>query len=294
MHTNLIVDLNNLVFTTRFSKVKTPSNKKRKEEMVTELIFKDTLSAIVHYAHTFKADAIVITCDSSNVWRKDVYPEYKANRDHADVYYEETIAAAELTKKFFRECTNASVLEVPRAEADDIIAVICQESKDVDNIILSADKDFIQLINERTRLYSPAQGVWRESEDAGYELFLKCIRGDSNDNIKSAFPRIWEKKVRAAWDDCYAMMNLMETVRKDGLKVGDEFDRNRTLIDLTMQPDYIRTAILTAIYAPTQRKFGELRMMKFLSDHNLKSFCDMLQFKERPLQGFFKLDSGNK
>lgn len=294
MHTNLIVDLNNLVFTTRFSKVKTPSSNRRKEDMVTELIFKDTLLSIVYFANTFKADGIVITCDSSNVWRKDIYPEYKANRDHADVYYEETIAAAELTKKFFRECTNASVLEVPRAEADDIIAVICQESKDVENIIVSADKDFIQLIDDNTRLYSPAQGIWRESEDAGYELFLKCIRGDSNDNIKSAFPRVWEKKVRAAWDDDYNMMNLMETVRKDGLKVGDEFEKNRNLIDLTMQPDYIRQDILRVIKTPCQRKFGELKIMKFLSDHNLKAFCDMLQFKERPLQGFFKLDSGNK
>jgi len=291
-HRNLVVDLNNLVFSTRFAKIKTPSSMRRKEEYIPEMIFKDTLLSIVKYANEFKSDAIAIACDSSKVWRKEIYPEYKANRDHADIYYEETIEAANMLKRFFKECTNVAVFEVPHTEADDIIAVIAAESGEgVENVILSSDRDFVQLINENTFLFSPAQGKWRETEDAAYDLFFKCIRGDSNDNIFSAYPRVWEKKLVEAWEDEYKMLNLMETVRKDGVKVGDAYALNKKLIDLTAQPPLIRAEIEKVIKAPFQRKFGELRMQKWLADNSLKKFSNMLQFKERPLKGRFTLNT---
>lgn len=288
-HRNLIVDLNNQVFNTRFSKIKTPSSAKKKELYVTELILKDALLSIVNLANQFKVDSIVIACDGRKVWRKNIYPEYKANRDHADVYYEETIEAANLLKRFFNECTNVAVLEVDHCEADDIIAVLAQESSGVENIIMSSDKDFIQLIDDETFLYSPAQGKWRESEDPEYDLFVKCIRGDANDNIRSAYPRIWEKKLKEAWEDKYKMLNILETVRKDGVKVADAYGHNAKLIDLSQQPMYIRQNILAVINAPVTKKFGELRMVKWFTDNGLKKFAWMLQFKEKPLRNIFRL-----
>lgn len=292
-HRNLIVDLNNIVFSTRFSKVKTPKSRGAKEDYIPEIILKDTLMSIVKHANEFRADSIIIACDGRRVWRKDVYKEYKANRDHADIYYEETIEAANLLKRFFEECTNAAVIEVERCEADDVIAVFVQESQDVENIIMSSDKDFVQLLDANTFLYSPAQGKWRESEDVEYDLFVKCIRGDSNDNIRSAYPRIWEKKLREAWEDEYKMLNLLEVVRKDGVKVADAYQANSVLIDLTQQPDYIRQNIIEAIKKPVCEKFGELRMVKWLSDNGLKKFAWMLEYKERPLRNVFKWKVNN-
>jgi 5'-3' exonuclease len=288
----MIVDLNNLVFAVRFAKIKTPTSRQRRESYVTELIFKETLAMIVRYANELKSDAIAIACDSSNVWRKDIYPEYKANRDHADIYYDEIIEAANLTKKFFKTCTNVAVFDVPRAEADDIIAVMCQESRrGVENIILSSDKDFVQLLNDTTKLFSPIQRDWRRTENAKYDLFVKCIRGDSGDNIRSAYPRVRETKLQKAWDDPYTMANLMETVRKDGEKVAIDYYRNSQLIDLSLQPQHLRNEIFSAISSPNQRKFGELKIMAFLGEHNLKKFSGMLQFKEKPLKGLYRLNN---
>lgn len=288
-HTNLIVDLNNMIFSTRYSQVKTPSRSQRKEEFVTELIFKESLGSIVYFANLFKADSIVIACDSPNVWRRDIYPEYKGGNDHDDVYYKETIAAADLTKQFFRECTNSAVIEVPRTEADDVIAVFCQESVGVKNIILSSDKDFIQLIDSNTSLYSPPQKVWRESEDSDYELFLKCIRGDRGDNIFSAYPRVRETKLKEAWEDPYEMQNLLETVRKDGKKVKECFDLNLALIDLSQQPVNIRQDIIDALNKPYVNNYGELKMLAWFGRNNLKEHAGMLSFKERPMKKKFVL-----
>lgn len=287
-HRNLIVDLNNNVFSTRYSKIKTPGRNQRKEEYVTELIFKDMITYIAKFANENKANSILIACDSPHVWRKDLYAEYKGASNHEDVYYDECIAAANLCKEFFRECTNSSVVEVPRTEADDIIAVFCQESEGVENIILSSDKDFIQLIDENTRLYSPTQKVWRESEDPDYDLFVKCIRGDKNDNVMSAFPRVYATRLEKAWNDPLEMQNLVETVRKDGVKVGDALDHNRSLIDLARIPDYIKNDIRAAITKPAQKAFGEFRIARFFTKNNLKKFNDILTYKERPLRGVVK------
>jgi len=287
MHRNMIVDLNNIIFTTRFAKVKTPSGRQRKEQYVTELIFKEAITAIVNKALELKADAIVVARDSPNVWRKDIHPDYKGNREHNDVYYQETIDAAELCTDFFKTCTNVAVVEAPRAEADDVIAVFCQESEGVENVILSSDKDFVQLLDERTQLFSPPQNVFRESEDVAYDLFLKCVRGDTNDNIKSAFPRVRETRLRKAWDDELEMVNLLETVRKDNQKVGDVLEFNRKLICLDSQPEDIRTSILNAIQSARGNRFGELRIMRYFAEHNLKDHADILAYKERPLKGHF-------
>lgn len=288
-HINLLVDLNNVVFFTRHMKIKSPASSRRKETFVAEKIFKDSLQFIVKKANEFKASAVCIACDSSKVWRKAIYPDYKGEKDYSDPYYEETLEAANMLKQFFRDCTNVSVLEVPHCEADDIIAVAAQEvANDCEIIIMSSDKDFIQLISPSVRLYSPSQG-WRESSDPKFDLFVKCIRGDYNDFIPSAYPRVWMKTLEEAWNDDLKMLNLMETVRKDGVKVADAYNFNKSLIDLSQQPSHIRNAIVNEINAPVQRKFGELKIVKWLSDHNLKKYADMLSYKERPLKGFFRL-----
>lgn len=288
-HRNMIVDLSNLVFSTRFAAIKTPKTKARKESYIPEMIFKDTLLTIIKYANEFKSDSIVIACDGQKVWRKSIYPEYKANREHTDIYYEETIEASNLLQSYFRECTNVAVLNVDHCEADDIIAVFVKESQGVENIILSADKDFVQLIDENTHLYSPTQDTWRTSENPQYDLFVKCIRGDTNDNIFSAYPRVRSKRLSEAWEDEYKMLNVLETVRKDGVKVADAYLLNEQLIDLTKQPDYIKDNIRESIEQPVQKNFGDFKIAKWFGDHGLKKFAWALEYKKEPLKKPFKI-----
>lgn len=287
-HRNLVVDLNNNVFMIRYATLKTPKNNQRKDPYATEMIFKELISFIVRFANEQKCDAILIACDAPKVWRRDIYPEYKGGEHSEDLYYDDCIAAANMAREFFETCTNSSVVEVPRCEADDVIAIFTAESEGVENIILSTDKDFVQLIDEHTRLYAPAQKKFREAEDPAYELFFKCIRGDRNDNIDSAYPRVRETKLVEAWDDPLAMQNLLETVRKDGKKVNDCYTFNKQLIDLTLQPEEFKQAIRDAIGLYSKKNFGEMKIIKFLADHNLKQHSNMLEYKERPLRGFVK------
>lgn len=281
---NLIVDLNNIAFATRFAKVKNPPSRRRKEKFVTESLLKEILQSIVYHANHNQCTGVVIAQDSKKVWRKDVYPLYKeSSTTDEDVYYSETLAAADLVVEYFRDNTSAYVLATPKCEADDVIAIWCQSSSS-NNLILSTDKDYIQLVNDKTKLYSPVQRVFRETDDPQFDLFVKCIRGDKNDNIRSAFPRVRVDKLRKAWDDDYELLNLLETVRPDGTKVGEAFDLNQKLIDLSMQPDSIRQAVINTINSYQPSVYSELGTMKWLADKGLKTASNMMQFKDKCLK----------
>lgn len=287
-HTNLIVDLSNLVYRMRYFKFKTPTRNQRKEPYAKEIIFKEVVSSIVYYSNFLKVDAILLACDSPNVWRKSILETYKEKDEEKDVYYQDCIDAMKMTIDFFETCTNVKVVKVSKTEADDIISVACRMNPGtVQNIIFSSDKDFIQLIDENTKLYSPQQKCFRESEDPKYDLFLKCIRGDISDNIPTAYYKVRETKIKEAWGDPLAMQNFMETVTKDG-KVYDSYMRNKSLIDMEMIPIEIQETIKGEIKKPVEKNFSNFKIMKYFNDNNLKEFAKMLDMKDRQIKGVFR------
>lgn len=283
---NLVVDLSNVVHTTRHGRLKTPKSRRHKEKYAKEFIFKEALTSIMFNASKLKVDSIVITCEAKNVWRKDIYPEYKGNHDEDDIYKQETLDAMNELADFFRDYTSCLVLKTARCEGDDIIGRWCLTSKGVENIILSTDKDFIQLISEDTKLYNyqkKSRG-FRESDDPEYDLFVKVIRGDAGDNIRSAYPRVRETRLQKAWENEYDMLQLLEEKTPDDKKVADLIDFNYELIDLSLQPDYIIDSIIDDIKNTPVSKYNDINVMQYFSQNNMKEFADMLEKYNRILK----------
>lgn len=287
MHTNLVVDVNNNIFSMRHAKIKPVSSVRKKEKFVKELLFIETLKSIMTHTKKLKADAIVLMRDSPNIWRKDIYQEYKANHTSSfdDLYYEEAIQAADMLCDFMEDYTGAKVFSLPRAEADDLIGIWCNNSTGVQNIIMSSDKDFIQLLSETTKLYSQTQDMFRESDDPAYDLFVKCVRGDPGDNVRSAYPKVRETLLKKAWGDDLEMLNLVETVLKDGRKVYDSLSLNISLIDLTQQPSDIQKSAM-AMFSSTAQKppFSCIRAMRYFAENGLKERTDVLEINQRCLK----------
>ena len=139
---------------------------------------------------------VFVTFDTSkSKYRSELYPEYKQGR----------IAklSEELKKKFAHRHIHTSYLKMilpmlgvhvllcDDVEADDIIANFVNQSGRY-NTIVSTDKDFIQLVNNKTRLYRPIRNPIMIShlnitEVLGFnnELYLKTriLEGDKSDNI---------------------------------------------------------------------------------------------------------------
>jgi 5'-3' exonuclease len=263
----------------------------------------------------FNADHVVFALEGRS-WRKDFYEPYKKNRAVARAAMTE--AEAEEDQLFWQTydelCqylatrTNCSVIRHETAEADDIIARWIALHPGDHHTIVSSDTDFVQLLAENVNQYNgitdeliTLEGVFdakgnavidkktktaKAIPDPKWLLFEKCMRGDSSDNVFSAFPGVRTKGTKnkvglqEAYEDRikrgYAWNNLMlqRWTDHEGKehRVLDDYERNRTLIDLTAQPDTIKAAVDQAIRAQvSHRDVGQVgaHFLKFCGKYDL-------------------------
>jgi hypothetical protein len=132
-------------------------------------------------------------------------------------------------------------------------------------------------------------------------LFMKCMRGDSGDSIYSAYPKVREKKLIEAWDDReaqgYNWNNLMlqEWTDKDidgnekKVQVWEAYKLNKSLIDLTLQPDEIKELMDAVIIEKVQmpRKSGVgIHFLRFCERNGLpnlsKESADHAEYLNAP------------
>jgi 5'-3' exonuclease len=219
----------------------------------------------------------------------------------------------EMFTNFLREKTNVSVLREPNAEADDLIARFINLHPNDSHYIISSDSDYVQLIAENVFQYNGVsnelitlQGYFKDNgkpvvdkktkehkllEDPQYLLFKKCMRGDATDNVFSAYPGVREKGSKnkvglvEAFADRHKMgfnwnnMMLQRWMDHDGVeqRVRDCYERNRTLIDLTAQPqdvkDKVDNAIRTGVRTTTTPQVG-VHFMKFCGKYELNKISE--------------------
>ena len=249
-----------------------------------------SMSSVNQIVRMFGVDHVVF-CLEGRSWRKDFYKPYKANRKLDESAMTE--AEVEENKMFWetyeqftsylRDKTNCSVIRVPNAEADDIIARFVALHPNDTHYIISSDTDYVQLISENVHQYNGVAGqlikldgyfddkgkpvvdkktkTLKLLEDPEYLLFKKIVRGDATDNVFSAYPGVREKGsknsvgIKEAFADRknqgfnWNNFLLQRWVDHDGVehRVKDDYERNRTLIDLNAQPQDIKDAVDNAI-----------------------------------------------
>lgn len=275
-----------------------------------------TLASCNQIVRKFGIDHVVF-CTEGRSWRKDYYEPYKKNRI-VDTQ-SQTEAEVEENKMFWetydtfltflKEKTNVSVLRDPKAEADDLIARFIHLHPEAEHYIISSDTDYLQLISENvfqyngiTNQFITLEGYHDEKgklvidkktkepkllEDPQYILFRKCMRGDSTDNIFSAFPGVREKgtKNKIGLMEAYAdrtrqgfhYNNLMLQRWLDHNevehRVRDDYDRNRVLIDLTAQPEDVKLSVDTHIREGLRTTVVSqvgIHLMKFTGKYELE------------------------
>ena len=282
----------------------------------------------------FDADHCVFAFEGHS-WRKDYYEPYKRNRlivrelmnnkekDDEALFFE----AFNDFKSFLVEKTNATVLQHDMLEGDDLIAGFIRAHPNDTHIIISTDSDFHQLISNNVSQYNGVEeqlitidgyfdvkgnpikdkktGEHKLLEKPEWILFKKCIRGDSSDNVFSAYPGVRTKGTKnkigimEAFEDRhdkgYAFNNFMlqRWVDIDGNehKVLDDYNRNVILIDLAAQPDNIKTVIHDTIVANSEPKEVSqvgVRMMKFCKSYDLRRILDNIQSYSAPFQARYE------
>ena len=279
----------------------------------------------------------VIFCLEGRSWRKDFYAPYKAQRAEARAAHTERKAdeervfweAFDTFKEFVTEKTNCTVLQNPQLEADDLIAGWIQSHPQDNHVIISTDTDFAQLIAPNVRQYNGVMettithegyfddkgkpiidkktGEAKAAPNPEWQLFEKCMRGDTSDNVFSAYPGVrtkgTSKKVglTEAFEDRkskgYNWNNLMLQRWSDhnGVehRVLEDYERNRRLIDLSHQPDNVKQIIKETINTATQadKNISQvgIRLIKFCNLYDLKKIADQAQSYAEPLNARYTL-----
>lgn len=195
-------------------------------------------------------------------------------------------------EELIRENTSIISLARTNLEADDLIAgavqLITMEDDENEAIIVSADKDFMQLLRyDNVYLVDPATGDERTLEeyefDANLFMFEKCFRGEGKggDNVQNAYPRLRRNKIVEAYTDEFARTNLMNhtwehPISKKTFRVGDLHKENQLLMDLEKQPEHIQIDIIEAVMAGMANpgKFEYFKFIKYCGKHGLEKVKD--------------------
>jgi len=284
-----------------------------------------TLNSIKKAWQDFEGKHVVF-CLEGRSWRKDYYAPYKRNRQETrsamtvkeqeeDKLFWETF---DKFKDFVTTKTNCTVLQNPRLEADDLIAGFIQNHPDDNHVIISTDSDFAQLIATNVKQYNGVadtltthEGIFDKKgkmvidnktkqpkavPNPEWLLFEKCIRGDTSDNVFSAYPGVRKTKMQEAFEDRnqkgFAWNNLMlqRWLDHEGKehRVLDDYERNKKLIDLTQQPDDIRNVIVETITnqitEPKSIDQVGIRLLKFCNLYDLQRVADNIQQYAEPFQ----------
>ena len=228
---------------------------------------------------------LVICCDNHNYWRKSIFPYYKANRKKmrmtSDFDWNGIFDGLHMVKSELKENFPYKVLEVETCEADDIIAVIVSNFKNGQTLILSGDKDFMQLQRfENVSQYSPMQKKFLVAEDPAKQLKEHILRGDKSDGIPNILSDddaiINEEKRQSPLSGAKVekWLDLEPEIFADQETL-QNYKRNQRLVDLTLVPINLVETIKDQ-YLNTKGQ-DRSKIFAYMIKHRLKNLMENLE-----------------
>ena len=267
----------------------------RGEDLDDKLVRHITLNNLRYYRNRFKEEygELVICTDNKHYWRRDYFPNYKANRkkdrESSPYDWNEIFSAVNMIRDELDIYFPYKVLHIDGAEADDIIAVVLLNRAEDKNIIISSDKDFIQLHRESIAQYSPVTKKLVNGENPQAYLKEHIIKGDRSDGVPNVLSS----------DDTFISEKRQKPIRKTTivtlLEAMNEYDpetlyqiakcnkdtwvrnwqRNETLIDLTKIPEEIVENILYEFDGQVEGYRNNL--LNYFIDNKLNSLIKEIQ-----------------
>ena len=175
-------------------------------------------SMLLKLSDDMEGDNILVVFDAARTtFRNAIYKEYKANRSEPP---EELVPQFDLIKKA-TTAIGLKSLEVENYEADDIIATYVKIAKkeNIETLVISSDKDLMQLIQDGVSLYDPMKNT-KIGPEAVLEKFgvspdkvidVQALAGDSSDNVPGV-PGIGVKTASQLINEYGSLEKLLDNV----------------------------------------------------------------------------------
>ena len=246
----IIVDLNQIMISNLMVQINGRNAVELSEDLVRHMVLNSLRG---HYKRFRDYGEMIIACDSGNVWRREVFPNYKASRKTTrEKSGHDWTAIFEILgniRSELKEHMPYRLIEIDTAEADDIIGALVKKSYYTNQnvLILSGDKDFIQLHNNRVKQYNPVLNKFvGKGETPSIYIKEHILKGDRSDGIPNVLSdddvfvegrrqRPLTKKKIESWVN-EILMTFTEEEQKN-------YDRNRKLIDLSLIPPELEAKI---------------------------------------------------
>ena len=254
----IIVDLNQIMISNLMVQI----NGRNAVELSEDLVRHMVLNSIRGINKKFRKDygELVIASDGKHSWRKEVFPNYKANRkknrEKSGHDWETIFDVINRIKSELIEFMPYKLLEVETAEADDVIAVLIRKMEKIVGpnhakkiLIVSGDKDFIQLHNEYVKQYNPILNKY-VGKDETPSIYIRdhILKGDRSDGVPNILSDdnvfvegrrqrpLSKKKINELICAGFLYTALNDEERKN-------YERNQKLIDLTYIPQELEEKI---------------------------------------------------
>ena len=257
-------------------------------EMSEDLLRHMVLNTIRSYSKRFKNDYgdIVLCADDRHYWRRDYFPNYKANRkksrEDSDMDWDTIFGMLNKIRDEIQLNLPYKFLRVEGAEADDCIAAVVQHiavtpSEYEKVLILSGDKDFIQLQKHNfVKQYSPV--LKKFVKDINPDIYIRehILKGDRSDGVPNFLSsddtfvnelrqKPLTKKKLAVWIDLAPEDYCTEDMLRN-------YQRNRTLIDLEYIPSDLKERILEEYKNPPKGERSKL--LNYFINKRLKNLMN--------------------
>ena len=199
-----------------------------KHQNITDFKY-DYIRTIESLAKSYKAGTIIVCADGGSSYRKEIFPEYKANRkerfanqtEQEEKEFEMFMAEFNDTLTLIRE--KYPVFHFKGVEADDIAAYITKEIDYDECWLISSDKDWDLLINDKVSRFSTVTRKettvhnWDEHYDFEIEDYIsfKCLTGDKGDNVPGV-PGVGPKRAVQLLNQYGSVFDIYDACPLDG------------------------------------------------------------------------------
>jgi len=232
-----------------------------------------------------KYGELVICCDSPHSWRREHFPQYKAGRktgrEESPLNWTQIFGCFETIKEELKTVFPYRFIQVDGAEADDIIGYLSRtESRNEKIMIISSDKDFIQLHKyDNVYQWSPVtKKLVNGIEPHGY-LFEHILRGDKGDGIpnvlsadNSIVDGVRQKPITKKYVENFVLHNAEISGRSE-TEIRN-FHRNQKLIDLNETPTNLCEKIWEEYQKEPQGKRRDL--LNFFVEKRLNNLIETI------------------
>jgi hypothetical protein len=260
----------------------------RSDEVDPDMVRHMVLNSLRGYRNRFCEEygELVLCYDNKGNWRREYFPNYKhgrrKDRKASKLDWGSIFDTLHLIKQELQNHFPYKVLEVENVEADDIIASVVSYVAETPShyekvLILSGDKDFIQLQKHSfVTQYSPVLKKFVNGIDPDVYIKEHILKGDRSDGVPNFLSpdncfvnelrqRPISKKKLATWID----LDPEDFCNEEMLR---NYQRNRTLIDLTQAPDWVsKTCVEAYLNSKVNDRSG---LLNYFIKHRLKNHME--------------------